>query len=206
MTSTFEVGKATGSKIGAGAWRGSAFAKISGLVLALVLCCAFANTRRHCAEAAAVGEYQIKAVFLYNFAKFVEWPSSAFADANSPIVIAVLGEDPFGSSLEQVVKGKTVGGRRFSIKRFEKIRDLEPCHILFISSSESGHLSKALDSIKGPNVLTVSEIERFAQRGGIIGFVVTDNKVGFEINLDAAKKVNLKLSSKLLKVARVVRD
>ena len=204
MTS-YRAEETTGSKADV-QWRGiSVLARFGLSVLFLSVWCAFARPPAGPADAAAPSEYQIKAAFLYNFAKFVEWPPHVFADGGSPIVIGVLGEDPFGSSLEQVVKGKTVGGRRFSIKRFEKVRDLEHCHILFISSSESGHLAKALDSIKGPNVLTVSEIERFAQRGGIISFVTIDNKIGFEINLDAAKKANLKLSSKLLKVARVVR-
>jgi hypothetical protein len=152
------------------------------------------------------GEYEVKAAFLYNFAKFVEWPAEAFDDADAPLTIGVLGEDPFGDTLEQTVKGKTANGRKLAIRRFHKVRDLQPCHILFISSSEKRHLSEILDRLKGSSVLTVGEVEGFAKRGGVINFFVEDNRIRFEVNVDAAKRAKLKMSSKLLRLARIVRD
>lgn len=181
-------------------------ARLLAVIVVVAALCASGDLARRLADASAPGVYQIKAAFLYNFAKFVEWPSGSFADGNSPLVIGILGDDPFGSSLDQVVKGNTVGGRRICIKRFPRIRDVESCHILFVCSSESNRLARALESVKNSGVLTVSDIDRFAQRGGIVGFTMDDNKVGFEINVTTAQRSNLKISSKLLKLARVVRD
>jgi len=180
-------------------------AKAVAALLAVTILYAFGDSHGHMADAVIPGEYQIKAAFLYNFAKFVEWPSGAFADANSPLIIGVLGDDPLGPSLDQTVKGKSVDGHKITVKRFSRIRDVESCQILFVCSSESGRLARAIESVKGSGVLTVSDIDRFAQRGGIVGFTMDDNKVGFEINVNAAQKASLKISSKLLKLARVVR-
>ncbi|MDO8682184.1 MAG: YfiR family protein [Armatimonadota bacterium] len=155
---------------------------------------------------AELNEYQIKAAFLYNFAKFVEWPAEVFSDANTPIVIGIIGDDPFGSSFEQTVKGKTVSDRRLIIKRFERVQGVGSCHILFVSSSERNHLSKILEAAKTNNVLTVSEIDNFANKGGVIGFSMDQNKIGFVINVEAAKKAKLKISSKLLRLAKVVKE
>jgi hypothetical protein len=187
-------------------WKGAILAKRLAVILAVTILCALGDSSRHVTDAATPGEYQIKAAFLYNFAKFVEWPSGAFEDSSSPLVIGILGDDPFGSSLDQVTKGKTVDGRRITIKRFPRIREVESCQILFVCSSESSRLARAIESVKSAGVLTVSDIDRFAQRGGIVGFTMDDNKVGFEINVNSAQKANLKISSKLLKLARVVRD
>jgi len=149
-------------------------------------------------------EYQIKAAYIYNFAKFVNWPSKVFADASSPIVIGVLGEDPFGNTLEQTVKDKTVNGRKLQARRFDKINEVERCHILFVSSSEKMRLSRVLEQVRGSNVLTIGELGGFARQGGVIGFTMEGNKVGFEINIGAAKKAGLDVSSQLLKLAKVV--
>jgi len=175
-------------------------------ILLLIVVTFAALPRPFAASGDSPGEYQIKAAFVYNFAKFVEWPSNAFSDSGSPIVIGVVGDDPFGSSLDQVIKGKTANGRRLVIKRFPKIRDIQSCHILFISSSESSRLKKTLEAVKGSSVLTTSDIERFAQRGGIVGLTLDGSKIGIDINVDAAKRANLKVSSKLLKLARIVKD
>ena len=169
------------------------------------------------AKSSSASEYQLKAVFLYNFAKFVEWPSESFADARAPIILGILGKDPFGTTIDQIIKSKTVKDRKLTIKRFEKIKDLRAsfagkrekgaaCHILFISSSEEEYLAKILEILKASSVLTVGEMEKFTQRGGMIIFTVKENKIRFEINLDAAKRAELKISSKLLKLAKIVRD
>ena len=145
-------------------------------------------------------EYRIKAAFLYNFAKFVEWPSEAFDDEDSTLILGVFGDDPFGAAL-QSLRGKTVRGRRLIIKRFDSLLDLDQCHILFITSSAPQQQQKALESLQGSNVLTVGEMQRFAQMGGIINFVIRKNKLRFEINLDAGKRAGLVISSQLLKLA-----
>ena len=145
-------------------------------------------------------EYRIKAAFLYNFAKFVEWPPEAFDEEDSALVLGVLGDDPFGAAL-QSLRGKTVRGRGLTIKRFDSLRDLGHCHILFITSSVREQQQKALESLQGSNVLTVGEMQRFVQMGGIINFVIRKNKLRFEINLDAGKRAGLVISSQLLKLA-----
>lgn len=149
-------------------------------------------------------EYEVKAAFLYNFAKFVEWPAKPLADTSATIIIGVLGEDPFGGALE-TIKGKTIEGRQVVTKRFKTVRDLEFSHILFISSSEKEHLAEIMKTLKGMNVLTVGETERFVEVGGIINLYIESNKVRFEINVDNAERAGLRLSSRLLNVAKVVK-
>ena len=156
------------------------------------------------AEFLLLREYQIKAAFLYNFVKFVEWPDEALPDPSAPIALCVLGEDPFGVALESI-NGKTVKGRQLVIKRFVGLQDLEVCRILFISSSEEGRLAQIFGSLKNSSILTVGEMERFIQLGGIISFTMESNKIRFEINADAAERAGLKISSKLLNLAKVVR-
>ncbi|MBI1747845.1 MAG: YfiR family protein [Acidobacteria bacterium] len=151
-------------------------------------------------------EYQVKAAFLYNFAKFIEWPDEAFTGAGAPIVFGIIGEDPFGRLLDQAVKGKSIRGREFVVKRLRGSQDAGICHILFISASEKKHVSQILERLKGAPVVTVSELDHFAQAGGIINFFVEENKVRFEINIDAAERAKLKISSKLLALSKVVRD
>lgn len=155
------------------------------------------------AENAGSGEYQVKAAFLYNFAKFVKWPDRAFSGPDAPFVIGVLGEDPFGDALD-TIKGKTVKGRTVLVKRLDGIRDGKSCHILFISSSESGRVKEILNSLIGSPVLLVGDMERVAQRGGMINFIIDRNKVSFEVNAEAARKAGLTISSQLLKLARTV--
>jgi hypothetical protein len=149
-------------------------------------------------------EYEIKAVFLYNFAQFVEWPPEAFPDKSAPLVIGILGADPFGAYMDDVVRGETVNGRPFVIRRLARAEEVDGCHILFISNSESGHLDEILDSLKGKSVLTVGEMDGFSKFGGMIRFVTENNKVRLRINVTAAKTAGLKISSKLLRPAQIV--
>lgn len=150
-------------------------------------------------------KYQIMAAFLYNFAKFVEWPNDTFTDTSSTITLGVLGEDPFGVTLESI-RYKTVRGRKLVIKRFDSVRNLEFCHILFISSSEEERLPQILKSLNNLSVLTVGEMDQFTQFGGIIKFIIQKNKIRFEINVDNAERAGLKISSRLLKLAKVVKN
>jgi len=157
------------------------------------------------AEDDMTGEYLVKAAFLYNFAKFVEWPNEAFPDARSPISLCILGDDPFGAALE-TIRGKAVRGRKLVIKKYTQIENIQTCHILFISSSERDRLNQVLDLLKTSNVLTVGDIEKFANKGGVVNLIKIGNKIKFEINVAKAREAGLKISSKLLKLAKIVGD
>lgn len=146
-------------------------------------------------------EYQIKAAFLFNFAKFVDWPSEAFSATNSPIVIGVFGKNVFGSDLENTIRDKTVNNRRFQFITVTSAVEATNCHILFISPSEKENFKKILDGLHNACVLTVSETDQFIKTGGMVNFVIEDNKIRFQINDGAAKKANLRISSKLLSLA-----
>jgi hypothetical protein len=147
-------------------------------------------------------EYQVKAAFLLNFTKFVEWPPSAFNSANSPIAICVLGSDPFGNSLDQIVAEEIVGGRRVIVRRIKRTPQGKLCQALFVSIPEKEVLG-ILSGVE-PGVLTIGEGESFVRGGGMIAFVVENHRVRFGINETAAETAGLKLSSKLLSVARSV--
>jgi hypothetical protein len=149
-------------------------------------------------------EYQVKAVFLFNFTQFVEWPASAFVDASSPIIIGVLGSDPFGTALEEAIQGETVNGRPLSIRRYASVEQVDGCHVLFINLPATQKLTAALESIRRRNILTVSDAKEFARAGGVIELLTINNKIRLQINLDAAKLANLTISSKLLRPARIV--
>ena len=148
-------------------------------------------------------EYQIKAGFLINFIKFVEWPADAFGDEGASLVIGLIGDDPFGSALDEIVTGKTINGRRLEVRRLRWGQDLKGCHLLFISTSERKRLIQIFDALKGSSVLTVGETGQFNQQGGIINFVMDAKKVRFEINVATADRARLRISSKLLALARV---
>jgi hypothetical protein len=175
------------------------------LIAACLMCAVLAlPSRAQTADSSSSSEYLIKAGFTYNFAKLAEWPVSAFPQPNSPIVIGILGVDPFGGTLDQVLQGKKVNGRDFEVRHLKWGADLKECNILFISSSERVHLDELFHLIKGLPILTIGETPGFAQRGGIINFVIEDDKVHFEINVEAAKQSDITISSRLLALARIV--
>jgi YfiR/HmsC-like len=149
-------------------------------------------------------EYPVKAAFLVNFAKFAEWPADSPQAQASAISICVLGRDPFGKVLEKTVVGRSVGGRPIVIERYRNTEGLRACHILFIAPCETERLAPILEHLAGQPVLTVGECEGFARRGGDIGLFVEDNLARFEVNLHAAERRGLRLSSKLLGVAHVL--
>ena len=155
-------------------------------------------------QAAAPTEYQLKAVFLFNFAQFVDWPQESFPEAQMPLVIGVLGEDPFGTYLDEIVSGETVNNRRLEIQRYRRVDEMKTCHILFISQSESKRLEQIVADVKGRSILTVSDAVGFARYGGMIRFVTEKNKLRLRINLEAATAANLTISSKLLRPAEIV--
>lgn len=153
----------------------------------------------------ASSEYLIKAGFIYNFAKLMEWPAPVFPQANSPIVIGILGDtDPFQGTLDDVLRGKQVNGHPFVVKHFKWKEDVRGCNILFVSSSAMPHLDELFRAIRGLPILTIGDTPGFAERGGIINFVLEDNRVRFDINVAAAKQANITISSRLLALARIV--
>ena len=155
-------------------------------------------------QTAPAKEYQVKAVFLYNFAQFVEWPEAAFPDAQTPLVIGVLGEDPFGGYLEETVRGEKVNNRPLVIERYRRAEEIGICHILFISRSEADRLEKIFAELKGRNILTVGDFDGFTKSGGMMRFVTEKNKTRLRINLEAAKAARLTISSKLLRPAEII--
>jgi hypothetical protein len=167
--------------------------------LAAVLAVAVPGGR---AQETFTSEYEIKAAFLFNFAKFVEWPARQAAEAEPVFTIAVLGRDPFGSALEQTIGEKTVRGRRIAIRRFRHAADLKPAEILFISDSERPTLSEILIRLRGENSLTVSDMPDFGRRGGMITLFTEDNKVRFSIRPDLTERAGLRLSSRLMSLSR----
>ncbi|MBI5471696.1 MAG: YfiR family protein [Ignavibacteriae bacterium] len=158
------------------------------------------------AQPQPAGEYQIKSAFLFNFAKFVEWPAQLLPRGDSPMIIGVLGDDPFGNDLDDVINNKTVNGRPIVIKRYASAAEIQLCHILFISTSERKDVPMILHTLDGTGVLTVSEIEQFTQLGGAVRFYLADAKVRFEINVDEADREHIRVSSKLLKLATIIRE
>jgi hypothetical protein len=183
-----------------------------GLIIAILpILLASAAPNAHSQETSASSEYLIKAGFIYNFASLVQWPAATFPQPDSPIVIAILGQDHFGTTLDRVLQGKKVNGRSFVIKRLKSVSellksvaDLKDCHILFVSSSEMSRLAEAIQIVKGIPVLTIGETPDFAKNGGMINLILEDNRVRFEVNVEAAKQADLNISSRLLALARIV--
>ncbi len=156
------------------------------------------------AAAAPAAEYQVKAVFLFNFAQFIDWPATAFADSQAPIVIGVLGEDPFGPYLDEVVHSEKVGDRPLEVRRYRRVEEITGCHILFIGRSNVAQLERALAGLQGKSVLTVGEPDNFCRKGGMVRFVTESGKIHLRINAEAAKAAGLTISSKLLRWAPIV--
>lgn len=152
-------------------------------------------------------EYEIKAAFLYRFAQFVTWPEEAFESQEAPLIVAVGGHDPFGRILERTIAGKTVKGRSIEVRRYKRASDLAACHILFIASEESG-ASWLQSARRRPRAmpLTVGETDAFWRDGGVIAFTIEQKRIRFAINTGAAEGAGLRISSKLLSLARLVGD
>jgi hypothetical protein len=155
------------------------------------------------AQQARPSDYQVKAVYLYNFGKFVSWPAAVSGSESFPI--CVIGQDPFGNVLDATLSGETIGGKAVVVRRLSRLPEVAACRVLFISSSEAGRLREIFAAINKAGVLTVSDIPGFSQRGGMIQFVLQGSKVRFEVDLKAAEDAGLTVSSELLKVAINVR-
>jgi hypothetical protein len=150
------------------------------------------------------GEAETKSKFLVNFAQFTEWPATAFASGKAPLIIGILGTDPFGSHLDKLVENETVRGHHLRVLRYSKVEEIKTCHILYISESEEPRLARIVRAMKEKPVLTISEIESSVMHGVIIRMRMEDRKVRLAINLKAAKAAHLSLKSKLLRLGEIV--
>ncbi len=156
-------------------------------------------------RAQSATESQMKAAFLYSFAKFVEWPADSYAERNTPITIGIMGKDPFGRDLEDIVRGRSAAGRPVVVRRYS-VKEVPQSQILFVSASERKRIAELLDPLKHAPVLTVSDISDFAERGGMIEFIAEDGHIRLEINMNGAQAAGLKISSKLLGAATLVHE
>jgi hypothetical protein len=152
----------------------------------------------------AVSEHRLKAVFLFNFTRFVEWPPSAFAAPDAPFVIGVFGHDPFGTELDDVARGEMIDGRRLLIRRVQTVQDAATCQILFIPDSERANLDEILEGLAHSSTLTVSDLDGAARRGAMIRLVTDREKIRLRVNVEAARAAGLTISSKLLRAAEIV--
>ncbi len=174
------------------------------LLLVLVLTCMFMEVGYKGTAWSATQEYQVKAAFLMNFAKFVDWPQSAFPDDQAPLVLGIVGEDPSGGALE-ALNGQVVKNRTIKVQHLSGTSGLQACHMLYIGPSESVRLQSITRALGTAPILTVSDgVEQFAQQGTVINFLLIDNKIRFEINVTVAKKAGLSLATQLLQVGKVV--
>ena len=149
-------------------------------------------------------EYQVKAAYLLNFLKFVEWPGDPNADIHERWIVGVIGENPFGDGLSQIIKGKAVQGHELEVREFRSGEDLRVCHVLFMSVSEKKRLASTLAGLNGSSVLTVGDMDHFIESGGMVQFVMEEKRVRFAIDIGATSRSRLKVSSKLLSLARTV--
>ncbi len=170
-------------------------------ILGILLCACFVAPQ---IRAQAFKEYDLKATFLYHLARFVDWPPEAFPTEETPLVIGILGTDPFGKVLDEIVENEVVKNRKLTIQRYHSMEEVKNCHILFISQSESGRLDQIFSGLKERKILTVGDTEGFALRGGMVRFLTEKNKIRLRINIDAAKAASLTISSKLLRAAELV--
>lgn len=182
-------------------WKRKARVAIHGAMAACALCLLAAATPQHRKGAS---EYDVKAAFLLNFTRFIEWPADAFPDAASPFTICVFGEDPFSGALDEVIGGETVNGRKVALQRIKRAPEPKSCQLLFFGRLEKD--APALLERVGPGVLTVGEQPGFLRAGGIIEFVIEGHHVRFDINQHAAANAGLTISARLLNVARTVQQ
>lgn len=182
--------------------------KRSRFMIAVLLCLSLAaRSDAQSAASAASSEYLIKAGFIYNFAQLVQWPGAAFPQPDSPIVIGILGTDPFGTTIDRIIENKKLDGRNLVVRRLKwskDLKELRECNILFISSSEKEHIPDLVNIVKWLPILTIGETPGFAAQGGIINLTLEGNRVHFEVNIEAAKQANLNISSRLLALAKIV--
>ncbi len=157
-------------------------------------------------EGQDAAEYEVKAAFLYNFTLHVEWPARAFRNEGSPFVICILGKDPFGGALDRAVEGKTAQERRLQVVRADRVEDLKPCHVLFVPDSERREIGRAREALKDSHALIVGESPGAAREGAALNFIIEERRVRLEVNLEEAKRADLKIGAKLVRIARLIED
>lgn len=177
-------------------------ARWRGWLLALVLC--VGGMPVQAAATPVAREYELKAVFLFNFTRFVDWPSDSFAGPQAPLVICVLGDDPYGTVLDDTVRGETVGGHPLAIERYRRVEDVATCHVLFISASEAKQMAGIVQQLHGRSILTVSNAADSDARGSVVRFATESNRIKLRIDMQAAHAAHLEISSKLLRAAEIV--
>jgi hypothetical protein len=152
-------------------------------------------------------EYQLKAVFLWRLAQFTQWPSNAFENADTPIAICVLGENPFGDALDEAVRGETAHGRKLVVRRYRSVQEIKACHLLYIEGSAARQVKEIIAALRGRSILTVSDIEGFAlSYDGMVRFLTEQNKIKLRVNVKAATAAGLALDPRLLRTAEIVKD
>jgi len=151
-------------------------------------------------------EYPLKLAFLYNFTKFIEWPTESYRDPGAPLAICIVGQDPFSRDLEAQLRSRKVGGHPVEITTLRRTDALSACHMVFVPVTEENQAHRIVSVLKGSNALTVGESDGFASLGGIINLTVEENKLHFEVNTLAADRAGLKISSKLLSMAKIVKE
>jgi len=188
------------------AWRLRSFAALLAVIAATMLFCTTIASAQTSTDAAT--EYKVKVAYIYNFSRYIDWPSSAFNRKDSPLIIGVLGEDPFGAAIDRLAGRKKVKRREIVVRRYGTWQDYRSCHVLFVAATSSDELREwAVQSTRGRPVLVIGETAGYAARGaGVNFFIDVNNTVGFEINIDAMGRQKLRVDAKLLKLARVVRD
>jgi hypothetical protein len=174
-------------------------------LVAIAIASAFVLLPALGAQSSKPTDYDVKAVYLYNFGRFVEWPSNVTASRSDSFTICILGQDPFGAALDITFAGETIGGKSVAARRIATPQESGNCQILFVSAAEEARLLKIIETLDKEAILTVSDMPQFSQRGGMIQFVLEGKKVRFEVNLTAVRHAGLTLSSELLKVATTVR-
>jgi hypothetical protein len=174
------------------------------LIVASIFAMSLTEISRTAQAQSAADEYHVKAAFLFHFVQLVEWPADSLESETSPVTLCIIGEDPFQGDLETTLAGKTVGTRPLRVRHLKPAEDSHGCQVLFVSKHDTARLGRLLMELKDGPILTVGESDGFVQQGGMIGFLLVDNKVRFEINLEAAERAKLKISSRLLLLAKTV--
>lgn len=172
------------------------------IAVIVLLACFFSNV---CAEERKAGEYQVKALFLYNFMNFIDWPADSSFHSDHAINVCIVGDDPFDDALD-AIRNETVKGKRMAIRFCRPTDEPRGCQVVFIPASSSNYVGRILRSIREPGVLTVADSEEACRQGAIIGFFIEQKKVRFAVNIEAARRAGLKISAKLLKLARIVKS
>jgi hypothetical protein len=173
-------------------------------ILAVLLSVSFAGTARVARAQSQAGEYHVKAAFLFHFVQLVEWPTDEPESPGNPLTLCMLGEDPFRGDLEVTLAGKSVGSRPLRVRHLKPAENFQGCQVLFVGRRDAGRLSRVLVELKAGPILTVGESDGFVEQGGMIGFCLVENKVRFDINVQAAEQAKLRISSRLLLLAKMV--